>query len=132
MINNRAQSAVEFMIIIAFAISFLIGIIVAIEASRSDKVQEERDKFMNQVALSIVDEINLASGSTDGYARQFKVPGSALGVEFNASIVYGSVYLRSYDGRHALAYEVQNVSGDLMIGNNLIERINGSVYLNRV
>jgi hypothetical protein len=132
MIHNRAQSAVEFMIIIAFAISFLIGIIVAIEASRSDKVQEERDKFMNQAALSIVDEINLASGSTDGYARQFKVPGSALGVEFNASIIEGSVYLRSYDGRHALAYEVQNVSGDLVIGNNLIERINGSVYLNRV
>jgi hypothetical protein len=129
---KKAQSAVEFMIIVAFALFFLIGIIIAIEASRSSSVQTQRDKFMNQVALSIVDEINLAAGSTDGYARQFKVPGSTLGVEFNASIRNGDVYLASYDGKHALAYAVQNVSGDVVIGNNLIERINGTIYLNRV
>lgn len=132
MTSKKGQSAVEFMIIIGFALFFLIGIIVAIEASRSDKVQEQRDKFMNEVALSIVDEINLASSSTDGYARQFKIPGSTLGVEFNASIVEGSVNLKSYDGKHALAYDVQNVTGDLIIGNNLIEKINGTVYLNRI
>ncbi len=130
--HKKGQSAVEFMIIIGFALFFLIGIIIAIEASRSDKVQEQRDKFMNQAALSIVDEINLASSSTDGYARQFKILGSTLGVEFNASIRNGDVYLASYDGRHAVAYEVQNVSGDLIVGNNLIEKINGTVYLNRI
>ncbi len=129
--SKKGQSAAEFMIIIAFALFFLIGIIIAIEASRSSSIQTQRDKFMNEVALSIVDEINLAAGSTDGYARQFKIQGNALGVEFNASIVEGSVYLRSYDGKHALAYAVQNVTGDLIMGNNLIERINGSVYLNR-
>ena len=132
MIHNKGQSAVEFMIIIGFALFFLIGIIVAIEASRSSGVQTQRDKFMNEVALSIVDEINLAASSSDGYARQFKITGSTLGVDFNASIKDGDVYLRSYDGRHAMAYEVQNVTGDLIIGNNLIEKINGSVYLNRV
>lgn len=129
--SKKGQSAAEFMIIIAFALFFLIGIIIAIEASRSSSIQTQRDKFMNEVALSIVDEINLAAGSTDGYARQFKIQGNALGVEFNASLVEGSVYLRSYDGKHALAYAVQNVTGDLIMGNNLIERINGSVYLNR-
>jgi hypothetical protein len=132
MTSKKGQSAAEFMIIIAFALFFLIGIIIAIEAGRSDKVQEERDRFMNEVALSIVDEINLAAGSTDGYARQFKIQGNSLGVEFNASIVEGSVYLKSYDGKHALAYAVQNVTGDVIIGNNLIERINGTIYLNRV
>jgi hypothetical protein len=130
--HKNGQSAAEFMIVIAFALVFLIGIIIAIEASRSDKVQGERDKLMNQEALSVVDEINLASSSTDGYSRHFRISGHAIGIEYNASIRSGDVYLASYDGKHALGYEITNVSGDLIVGDNLIEKINGTVYLNRI
>lgn len=131
-ISKKAQSAVEFMIIVMFLVFLMIILFEAIYENRAAKINAQRDIFMNDVALAIKDEINLAHSASDGYMRIFKVPAEAFGVSFNASIREGDIYLASYDGKHALAHAVANVTGDVKIGDNLIEKINGSVYLNRI
>lgn len=129
---KSGQSAVEFMIIIGGILVFVIGFFVAIEINRADSVYEKRTTYMEDVALSIKDEINLAHSASDGYSRNFRVPGNAFGLEFNATIREDFVYLQSADGRHSMAYPILNVTGDVEMGNNLIEKINGTVYLNRI
>ena len=129
---KSGQSSAEFIIIIGGILIFVIGFFVAIEANRADKVNENRNLYMNDAALAIKDEINLAHSASDGYSRNFRVPGNAFGIEFNATIREDFVYLYSYDGKHSLAYPILNVTGEVEIGENTIEKINGSVYLNRV
>ncbi len=130
--SKKSQSAIEFMIIVIALMFLMILLFAAIEENRASRVNSQRDLFMNDLAISIRDEINLAHSASEGYSRIFKVPGEAFGVEFNASIREGDIYLASYDGRHALAHAVANVTGDVKIGDNYIEKINGSVYLNRI
>jgi hypothetical protein len=130
--NTRAQSAVEFMIIVGAMMVFMVAFLGALEANRADKIRENRDILLNDVAMSIQDEVNLAYSASDGYARNFNVIGDAYGSSFNASIRDNSVFVRTDDGKHAVAQPIMNVSGDIKIGQNVIEKINGTVYLNRI
>ena len=88
--------------------------------------------MLDEIALGVRDEINLAAGATDGYSREFIVPDNVLGLAFNISLVGNFIYLKTIDDKYALAYPAQNLTGYAKTGSNIIERINGTIYLNRV
>lgn len=129
--GDRGQSAIELVVLVIFVMIFFSAFLAALQINRADMVREKRVIFMNDVAMSVRDEINLATSSVDGYIRTFNVPSDAFGLPINVSIQENFVYVMSIDGRNALVQPILNVSGNLSSGTNFIRRANGSVYLNR-
>jgi hypothetical protein len=96
----------------------------------SDKIYEKMDSRVKETALTIQNEISLAVESSDGYSREFRLPSDINGIDYSVSIDEALVYVRTDDGRHAIALPVKNVTGQIIIGGNIIIKENGIVKLN--
>lgn len=128
--NKNGQSAVEFLILVGAVFFFFVVFLYSIQVSMGDKIKEGINLAVKEIAIIVQDEISLAVSSSDGYYRNFEIPNKIGGLEYNASLVSGSVYVRTLDGEYALSLPVLNVTGDVIVGNNVIRRENGIVYLN--
>ena len=131
-LSKCSQSAIEFLIITGFLLFSFTVFFVAVQGNMSDKVRERQELAVKNVALTVQDEINLASQSMDGYSRNFKVPEKINGKDYEINATEGIVYLRTVDGKYAIALPVKNVTGELKKEPdiNTIRKENGIVYLN--
>ncbi|MEN9626754.1 MAG: hypothetical protein RL557_1082 [archaeon] len=128
--EKKSQSAMEFLVFSGVIIFFLTVFFVAIQQSNSRALQDEKRMQVEHVAFIVQDEINLASESTNGYQRTFQIPATIIGLEYQATIVENSIFIKTTDGKYAIALPLLNVSGQIMKGNNTIKKINNSVFLN--
>ena len=128
--NFKGQSAVEFFILVGAVFFFFITFAFIIQINNADKIGETRNTVAREIAFTIQDEINLASLSGEGYSRSFTLPSSLAGLDYNASIVGESVFVRTDNGRHALSLPVPLIVGDLNIGENQIKSFGGNICLN--
>ena len=127
---KKAQSAVELMILLGFVIFFFIVFVGVIQGRTSDKTYEKKDIIIKDVVKTVQEEITLASQSTDGYYRNFKIPEKIINDEYDITIVNGLVYARTADQRHAVAVFILNVTGEINKTLNTITKQEGVVYLN--
>ncbi|MDH3324240.1 MAG: hypothetical protein OEL89_01225 [Candidatus Peregrinibacteria bacterium] len=128
---KKAQVGVEFMIIMGALLLFVSIFLLIIQGNTEDKRYQREDILTKEVALTVQNEINLALKSGDGYIREFKIPEKIGELEYEISVDSGVVYIRTDDGRHALTLPVIEINGSINVTNNVIEKINGVVYLNR-
>ena len=130
--TKKAQSAVEFVILISVVLFFFIGLLIVIQYSISDKTYENRNVAFRETALSVQNEINLAYESTDGYYREFYVPEKVLGADYDITVQEGVIFVQSASGRHALSLPVpEDIEGTgIQKGDNVIRKQDGVVYLN--
>lgn len=128
--TKRGQSAIEFMIISGVVIFMFLTYTFFIQSQIADKSYERRALLTQEVAYTIRDEINIALEATDGYERTFRLASTILNVDYNATIYGDLIYVKTLDGRHAIAIPIANVSGQPQIGDNKIRKINGVIYLN--
>jgi len=128
--NNKAQSAIEFIILVGAVFFFFIAFLFAIQLNIVDKTRENKNLITQELALTVQDEINLAVESSDGYYREFTIPEKLVNLDYEINITAGTVYVRTVNGEYALALPVANVTGDVQKGTNVIRRENGVVYLN--
>ncbi|MEK6908896.1 MAG: hypothetical protein AABX23_02490 [Nanoarchaeota archaeon] len=128
--KNRGQSAIEFVILVIAVLFLFVGMLYFVQNKIADTQREALSALVKEVALTVQDEIVLAHGSANGYSRQFSLPSNLNGLEYQANILENSVYVRTLDGKHAVALPISNVIGDIIIGNNFIYNVNGSVFLN--
>lgn len=129
--DKKAQVAMEFMIIIGALFFFVAIFFLAVQENLNEENEEKERLLVKEVALIVQDEINLALGSIDGYRRTFQIPEKIRHLEYKINVTSGVVYIRTTDGKHALALPVANVTGDINITDNTIEKINGAIYLNQ-
>src|SRR3989338_11520334 len=96
---SRGQSGIELIIVVGFfAFSFLIFLLV-IHRNTADERFENRNILVQEVALQIQQEINLAMNSANGYSRQFVLPMTISGVSYTVDIVDGDTVYRSEERR---------------------------------
>jgi hypothetical protein len=127
--NQRGQSAIEFIIVLGVVLFFFVLFFGAIKISQGDKEKENRDMLFQNIALDVRDEINIASGASDGYYRDFTIPQNVLGTDYEINLTdIGYVYLKSE--RYAVSYKAVRINGDIQKGVNIIRKENGQVYLN--
>lgn len=126
--KNRSQAGIEFLVITGFVIFFFTLFLSAIQTNYLEKMQEEEMVFMENLALSIKDEIDIARKTSEGYERTFSIPQNILGREYELEIIDNSIYLKT--NQHALSTEIGNVEGELKKGENIIKKQDGEVYLN--
>ncbi|MDP3026962.1 MAG: hypothetical protein Q8N63_04590 [Nanoarchaeota archaeon] len=131
--SKRSQSAIEFFILTGFLLFSFTIFFVAVQWNMSDTIREREELAVKNVAVTVQEEINSASQSMDGYYRNFTIPEKINGRKYEINITGGeTVYLRTVDGRYALALPVQKVTGDLVKKPliNTIRKEDGVVYLN--
>lgn len=129
--NKKGQSAIEFFILVGVVMFFFVTFLFAIESQGADKARERLNLAGRDIALSVQDEIIFATESSDGYMREFDVPAKMDGgVDYDVNLTDGYVYLKSTDGKYALALPVLNVTGNINKGKNTIKKDKGIVYLN--
>ncbi|MEM0465878.1 MAG: hypothetical protein QXW97_04240 [Candidatus Pacearchaeota archaeon] len=128
--NNKSQSALEFISIIVALVFLFALLFVSINEKLSDKIKENNNIEIKEIAYNVQDEINLAFKSSDGYVRHFKIPNDINGKNFSISITANMIYVKSYDEKSAIAVPIPKISGNVVKGDNLIKKYNGTVYLN--
>lgn len=128
--HRKAQSSIEFIILVGVMTLFFLVFTLVLQSNLHDSQSQQRDGLLTEIALTVQSEISLASSSIDGYSRNFTIPQSVFGVSYDINITDGSVYLITSDNLHALSFPVENVTGNVIRGENVIQRSSGVVYLN--
>jgi len=129
-LRDKGQSALEFAILIGAVIFLFVLFVFGISSNITGKAIERRNIIVEDIAGSVRDEINLASVSSDGYYREFTLPGKALNQEYDMMIDGSVLYIELPDGGYGLSIPVSNVIGQPAPGTNIIKKIDGVVYLN--
>jgi len=128
--EKKSQSSLEFIILVGAMLFFFIAFTYTIQKNVASKTNEQRNLEVNDLALSVKSEIDLAFSSSDGYERTFSLPNKILNLEYNITLVEGFVYLQAENNKISLAIPVRNVTGQIQIGDNVIRKLNGEVFLN--
>lgn len=127
---SRAQSAIEFLVIVGAVLSFLVFFIFFFYNSYADRLSADRNEALLEVALDVQNELALAADTGEGYMRTFSLPVSLYGRNYTLQLVDGTLYARTIDGKYALTVPVINATGTLGAGMNTIYTQGGYVYVN--
>ncbi len=125
---KKAQGAIEFLIIFGAVFFFFVIFLEVISENIEQKNEEKEDLIAQNIVLSVRDEIALASKSSDGYYREFTLPPTIIGKNYDVKLVNNSVYV-SAEGI-GVSYKIVSVNGEIKKGLNTIKKENGEVYLN--
>jgi len=126
--KKRAQSALEFAIMLGTLSFIFIVFFGIIQNNQAEKNKEKEKVIVQNLALDVVDEINLAAGASEGYQRFFEVPDNILGYEYEINITDRVLYIITEQAE--TSYRVYPVIGNITKGQNLIKKENGTVFLN--
>ncbi len=129
---KRSQTAMEFVILIAFVLFFFTAFSLVIQRNMSDKLREKKNLAIKEIALTVQDEIALAQASSEGYFRTFKLPKNLNGQDYIIELNEGMVYIYTLDNKYAMALPIADVTVVNLIqkGFNNITKENGEVKLN--
>ena len=127
--EKRGQSTIEFMIVFSAIMLFFIIFFSVIQGYNSKKFSERENLILQDLGLNIRDEINLATGSSEGYFREFEIPMNLFGKDFEMNITESHVHVAT--DNFSYYYSISNVTGELKKGTNNITKENGTVYLNK-
>jgi len=126
--NLKGQGTIEFIVIFAFVLFFFALFFSIVQVNTYKKNLEKERIVVQNIALDVQYEINLAAESSIGYSREFKIPLNVFGKDYDINISDNRVYVL-LDG-YGTSYRIQNISGSVQKGVNLIQNQNGSVFLN--
>lgn len=126
----KGQSSVEFMILVGVVFFFFVSILFVIYGTVADRNRASIDTVVVELASSVRTEMTLASTAGDGYSRNFDIPNTLINNPYTISLNESYVYVRTNDGKHAVALPIVNVTGQIQKGPNTVRNINGSVFLN--
>jgi len=126
----KSQTAIEFLILVGVVLLFFTSFFLILGENIEDKASQNINKNVNEIALLVQEEIGFASDSVEGYYREFKVPQDINGLDYEISLVGNKVYIKSVNEKYSIALPVQNVSGEIEKGINVIQKNGGVVLLN--
>jgi len=127
---KKAQSAIEFLIIVSFLLFFFTSFFLVLSENINTKSKENINQKVTNLAYTIQQEIILAHESTDGYNRVFKIPEDIEGLKYEITMTKNQIYIKSYDNKYAITVPILNTTGTLIKGNNNITKQNKIVSIN--
>lgn len=128
--NDRGQSALEFILLVGAVLFFFLIFAFAVQSQRAEKATEEREFLVKDVAYQVQEEVALAVRARDGYERVFFLPKNILNKEYSVEIVSNSVFVKTLDGKTAITLPISHVDGEFVPGSNEISKNNGTISVN--
>lgn len=126
--KTKAQGAIEFIIIIGALLFFAISFFIIVQRNIEEKNVEKEAMIVENIALSIQDELALAKQSSEGYSREFNIVETISGKNYELNIINNRIYIKTNIA--SLSFLVVEVNGTIKKGINKIKKENGQVYLN--
>jgi len=125
---TKAQVAFEFVILIAIMFATMIIFTAFVRDNFSD-IQSDSNYFrIKDVALAVQSELYLAVTLEDGYLREFSVPLTLDGLEYNITKQGNNLIFLGGDADYSVTIPV--FQGDVEKGNNVISKVGGVVRVN--
>lgn len=118
----------EFMILAGFLLFMLITIL-AIVSNKTIDLHKKREIILGEdLVTKVQKEINLAARVLDGYSRNFTLPQKLGNKDYNIRIEGNEVIVNT--SKQDFWRVIPNVTGNLKIGVNTINKTNDTIYLN--
>ena len=128
--RNKAQFAIEFIILIAFMFTLFLGFTAVITSKILNAQESGRQQAAEDIATLAKNEIDLARSVSDGYARAFDLPAAIEGNSYNISIIGNRELVVKYLDKEYVLFLQSNVRGNIHSGENTIRKEKGIVYVN--
>lgn len=125
-----SQASLEFLILVGFLLMSFVVFFLVIQINLSDKVRERANTEISEIANIVQNEIDLATQSSEGYSREFRLPLAGYLGDYSLNISDGLLFVESEDKEYILTLAVKNVSGQAVKGVNIIKNENGTIKLN--
>lgn len=127
---GRAQSSVEFMILVGFVLMFFVAFLFTLAIASSERLAERQRLAIQQIAQTVQEEVAFAHSTVDGYQRTFVLPLHIVNLEYELEVIDLLLYVHTVDGEQALVVSIKNVTGTFTPGSNTLRRFNNTVYAN--
>jgi hypothetical protein len=127
---KKAQSAIEFLILIAALGVIFIMALGYFQGNLASKEKENTNLLVKDIASQIQEEISIAAAASDGYRREFALPETIFGRNYTANLTENMACVATSDRRFALCLPADYASGQPRKGINTISKIQGSIQLN--
>ena len=121
--RGKGQSSLEFLVLISFALILISGLLVVFQNQVSSMEAVREKALVEQMYNLVLSELDFAMMSPPVYNRTFFLPRTLGGHNYSVSIVDDVEVVLEYRGvRNVffLASDQYNISGDFLIGNNVI------------
>lgn len=126
----RAQSSVEFMILISILLILFILYTQNSLSLQKDMISIKADQEAKKLSDRIAFEINTAVKSGDGYERSFFIESSFAGIsDFDVSVKDYEVKVAWSQNFVTSQIVTKNTTGNVVKGWNLIENRDGVIYV---
>ena len=126
--KKNAQGAIEFMIIFSAFLLFFVVLFSVIKMNIEDKNLEKERTIARNIALDVQYELNLASDASEGYYREFEIPNTIFGKDYEINNTNNEVYVSV--NSMTITYKIIPLNGYVQKGLNIIQKQNGTVLLN--
>ena len=129
--RNKAQFAIEFVVLIAFMFIIFLGFTAVITSKILDAGESGRQQTAEDIATLATNEIDLARSVSDGYNRTFDLPASIEGNSYNISIIGGRELVVNYLDKEYVAFLQDSITGNIRPGKNTITKESGIVHISQ-
>lgn len=126
---RTGQSSLEFVILCAAVLMFFLLFLAAISEQQGARAFEQREFLVKDTALQVQQELVLAANARDGYERTFELPHELLNHAYTVTLAGNLVQVQTVDGKHSLALAVPTVNGTIVVGKNMVRKINGTIVV---
>src|SRR3989344_6978103 len=111
--RNKAQFAIEFIVLIAFMFVIFLGFTAVITSKILDEKEIKRQQTAEDIATLAKNEIDLARSVSDGYNRTFDLPASIEGNSYDIRIIDNRELVVNYLDREYVLFLQDNVVGNV-------------------
>jgi len=133
--EKKSQSSIEFMILLTFLLFVFTLLFAFIYKNMSERIIENNNKKLIEIANVIREEIELAHQSSDGYYRVFEIPPKINSLDYIVNITENNLYIRTENEKYAASFTIKEVknsnSTNIVNDKNIIENINGDIFINK-
>jgi len=129
----------EFVILTSFMLLAFLVFYIVIQSKMVEANRDSTDNAAKQIETIVVNELAVAESVTDGYYREFELPQSINGVDYNIQVMSGvnntPEIVTKYSGRERVYFVHQGyVSGSSTVakGKNNITKSDGIIKISHM
>lgn len=133
----KAQTSTEFVILTTFMLFVFLVFLLLIQAKMSGSIVEKNNMLAQNIMDKVIGEIRLAESVTDDYKRTFNLPvflenGIPYTIELTGYAGGGEILMKYENTEKVYFFDAYvNETSTLGIGENVIEKKNGIIYIKK-
>lgn len=125
---KKAQSSIEFMVLIGFAMIVVSVTLAIISADAERRFSAQNEALVQELFIVIDTEINLASFSPATYEREIFLPHTLQGQSYNVSIQDTRDLVVNFNNNLYVHFLNQTITGNLEKGYNTLTKTCASQF----